>query len=142
MMEFSRRILLAGVASLAATVATGAISARLETLKIGFQKTNLPVIAQQPQHNIETLLAPLGTKVEWVEFTAGPPLVVTLNVGAIHFGWTGDAPPNFGQSAGAAISYVVALPANGRGEAIITHADKGIEKLADLKGKKHGEVAA
>lgn len=135
MMKFSRRILLAGVASLVATVATGAISAQVETLKIGFQKTNLPVIAQQ-QHSIETLLAPLGTKVEWVEFTAGPPLVEALNVGAIHLGWTGDAPPIFGQSAGAAISYVAALPANGKGEAIITHAGKGIEKLADLKGKK------
>ena len=107
----------------------------MQTLKIGFQKTNLPVIAQQ-QKTIETALEPLGTSVEWVEFSAGPPLVEALNVGAIHLGWTGDAPPIFGQSSGAAISYVAALPANGLGEGIIAKAEGPIKSLADLKGKK------
>ena len=104
-------------------------------MKIGYQKTNLPVIAQR-QHSIETALAPLGVSVEWVQFTAGPPLVEALNVGAIQLGWTGDAPPIFGQSSGAAISYVAALPPNGAGEAIIARADSGIATIADLKGRK------
>lgn len=64
------------------------------------------------------------------------PLVEALNVGAIQVGWTGDAPPIFGQSSGAAIFYIAALPPNGDGEAIITKAGNGIEKVADLKGRK------
>lgn len=107
----------------------------IETLKIAFQKTNLPVIAQQ-QGTVEKALEPLGVKVEWVEFSAGPPIVEALNVGAVHLGWTGDAPPIFGQAGGANILYVAALPANGLGEAIIARADSGIAKVEDLVGKK------
>lgn len=143
MTSFSRRQLLLTAAALtalapvaASLLAPGAAYAQaVTTLKIGFQKTNLPVIAQQ-QKSIETALDPLGVGVEWVEFSAGPPLVEALNVGAIHLGWTGDAPPIFGQSAGAAISYIAALPANGLGEAIIAKSGTGINTPADLKGRK------
>lgn len=75
---------------------------------------------------------------KWVEFTAGPPLVEALNVGAIDVGWTGDAPPIFGQSAGANIVYAAALPANGDGEAIFVKPASPIQSLADLKGKRIG----
>ena len=92
------------------------------------------MIAQQ-QKSIETAARPLGIAVKWVEFTAGPPLVEALNVGAIDLGWTGDAPPIFGQSAGSAIVYVAALPSNGLGEAIISKAGSGITTVADLKGR-------
>ncbi len=73
-----------------------------------------------------------------MEFTAGPPIVEALNVGSIDLGWTGDAPPIFGQSAGAAISYVAALPSNGKGEAIFVKPGSDIKTVADLKGKKVG----
>ncbi|PZR49048.1 MAG: sulfonate ABC transporter substrate-binding protein, partial [Stutzerimonas stutzeri] len=68
----------------------------------------------------------------------GPPLVEALNVGSINVGWTGDAPPIFGQAAGSAIVYVAALPSNGKGEAIFTKPESGIKSVADLKGKKVG----
>lgn len=108
-----------------------------EELKIGYQKTGLPVIARQ-QGVIEKALEAKGVKVSWVEFTAGPPLVEALNVGSINVGWTGDAPPIFGQAAGSAIVYVAALPSNGKGEAIFTKPESGIKAVADLKGKKVG----
>ncbi len=108
-----------------------------EELKIGYQKTGLPVIARQ-QGVIEKALEAKGVKVSWVEFTAGPPLVEALNVGSINVGWTGDAPPIFGQAAGSAIVYVAALPSNGKGEAIFTKPEGGIKSVADLKGKKVG----
>lgn len=109
----------------------------VEELKIGYQKTGLPVIARQ-QGVIEKALEAKGVKVSWVEFTAGPPLVEALNVGSINVGWTGDAPPIFGQAAGSAIVYVAALPSNGKGEAIFTKPESGIKSVADLKGKKVG----
>lgn len=137
MTTMTRRAFGLAVALAGASLAlAGAVSADpLKTLKIGYQKAGLPVIARQ-QHLIEDALAPQGTKVEWVEFTAGPPLVEALNVGAINVGWTGDAPPIFGQAAGSAIVYVAALPSNGLGEAVIARPGTGIAKVADLKGRK------
>lgn len=134
-----RQFSIASIAGLG-TAAVGfgaapALAAQVKTLKIGYQKTGLPVIAQQ-QKSIETALKPLGTGVEWVEFSAGPPLVEALNVGSIHLGWTGDAPPVFGQASGAAISYIAAFPPSGKGEAIFAKSGSGITTVADLKGKK------
>ena len=125
-------------AALLAATALGALSAsaqELKELKIGYQKTGLPVIAQQ-QKLIEKELEPKGVKVTWVQFTAGPPLVEALNVGAVNVGWVGDAPPIFGQAGGANFVYVAALPGNLDGEAIIAKPASGIKSVADLKGKK------
>lgn len=139
-MPVSRRTFGGGLlaAAAAAVVASAGLPARagdLAALRVGFQKSGLPVIARR-QQTIEAALAPKGVRVDWVEFTAGPPLVEALNVGAIDLGWTGDAPPIFGQSSGAAIVYVAALPSNGLGEAIIAKPGTGIAKVADLKGRK------
>ncbi len=127
------------VALLASTALAGAASAQdaLTNFKIGFQKTGLPVIAQR-QGLIEAALADDGISVEWVEFTAGPPLVEALNSGSIDAGWVGDAPPIFGQAAGSNFVYIAALPPNGAGEAIFVKPDSPIQTLADLKGKKIG----
>ncbi|MBZ9654382.1 aliphatic sulfonate ABC transporter substrate-binding protein [Phyllobacterium lublinensis] len=109
----------------------------LAELKIGYQKTGLPVIARQ-QGVIEKALESQKIAVKWVEFTAGPPLVEALNVGSIDVGWVGDAPPIFGQSAGSAIVYAASLAPNGKGEAIFVKPGSSIQSLADLKGKKVG----
>lgn len=133
-MRISRRTLNVGALALGMLCALPAAAETLAEVKIGYQKTNLPVIAQR-EGTIEKALESQGTKVAWVEFTAGPPLVEALNAGAIDLGWTGDAPPIFGQSAGSAIAYVAALPANGQGEAIVAKPESGIKTVADLKGR-------
>lgn len=133
-MNLTRRALAGALIVVATVQGWSARAADLTELRVGFQKTSLPVIAQQ-RHSLETALEPQGITVKWVEFTAGPPVVEALNVGAIDLGWTGDAPPIFGQSAGSAIVYVAALPSNGLGEAIIAKPASGIKTIADLKGK-------
>jgi sulfonate transport system substrate-binding protein len=135
MLTLTRRRFGAAALALSLGPALAAHAQGVSTLIIGYQKTNLPVIANRLQV-IEKALEPLGVAVEWVEFAAGPPLVEALNAGAVHLGWTGDAPPIFGQSAGGAIVYVAALPPNGLGEAIIAKADSGIATVADLAGKR------
>lgn len=127
---------LAGVGVVAALGGRVFAEEAVREVRIGFQKTSLPVVARR-EGTIEAALGPDVT-VRWVEFTAGPPLVEALNVGAIDLGWTGDAPPIFGQASGAAIVYVAALPAQNQGEAIIAKSDGGIATLADLKGRSIG----
>ena len=146
-MAWTRRSFGAALFTFGVLLGTGAVgfgslagpaqAAALKELRIGYQKTGLPVIARQ-QQVVEKALAPEGVSVRWVEFAAGPPLVEALNVGSIDLGWTGDAPPIFGQAAGAAITYVAALPSNGAGEAIFVKPDSKIQSLADLKGHKVG----
>ena len=136
MLKLTRRTLAGLIAGAGLLAATGLSAAELTELKIGYQKTNLPVIARQ-QQVIEKAL-PKGVTVKWVEFNAGPPLVEALNAGSVDLGWTGDAPPIFGQAAGAAIVYVAALPSNGAGEGIFVKPESSVKSVADLKGKKVG----
>ncbi|MCJ2142634.1 aliphatic sulfonate ABC transporter substrate-binding protein [Methylobacterium sp. E-066] len=102
--------------------------------RIGYQKVGLIVVARQ-QGTIEKRLAPAGTKVRWVEFQAGPPLLEALNAGGIDFGYTGDAPPIFSQAAGGNLVYVSASAPSGDGEGIVVKAESPIHTVADLKGR-------
>ncbi|MFT3987911.1 aliphatic sulfonate ABC transporter substrate-binding protein [Aestuariivirga sp.] len=135
MPTITRRQLGLGAFAAAATLAVPVRAATSGTIRIGYQKTNLPVIAKQ-QHVVEDALKDKSVNVEWVEFNAGPPIIEALNAGAINVGWTGDAPPIFGQAAGAKIVYVAALPSNGKGEAVIAKPSSGITTIEGLKGKK------
>ena len=49
---------------------------------------------------LDKKLAPLGFAAAWTEFPSGPPLLETLNVGALNFGTTGESPPIFAQEGG------------------------------------------
>lgn len=137
MFNLTRRLFGAGLLATAALASSGVQAQDLKEFNIGYQKTGLPVIAKQ-QKIIEKALESKGVTVKWVEFTAGPPLVEALNVGSIDVGWVGDAPPIFGQSAGANIVYAAALPSNGEGEAIFVKPASAVQSIADLKGKKVG----
>src|SRR5690606_30312271 len=85
---------------------------------------------------LEDKLKGLGFKVTWTEFPAGPQMLEALNVGAIDFGNTGEAPPIFAQAAGAPLVYVAHEPPAPRGEAILVPKVSPIKTVADLKGKK------
>jgi sulfonate transport system substrate-binding protein len=74
--------------------------------------------------------------VVWTEFPSGPPLLEALNVGAIDFGNTGEAPPIFAQAAGAPIQYVAYEPPAPKGEAILVPKDSKLTSVAELRGKK------
>jgi sulfonate transport system substrate-binding protein len=111
---------LAGAAVLAAigllTPHSAPAGAQDKTVRIGFQK--------------------YGYKVTWTEFPAGPQLLEAVNVGAIDFGNTGEAPPIFAQAAGAPLLYVAYEPPAPKGEAILVPKDSPIKSVIELKGKK------
>jgi len=105
-------------------------------LRIGFQKSASLLTLQKSQGTLEKRLAPLGVKVKWVEFPAGPQLLEGLNVGAVDVGYVGEAPPIFAQAAGAKFVYIGNDPAAPEAEAIVVPKDSTIKSVADLKGKK------
>ncbi|MFH6781682.1 MULTISPECIES: aliphatic sulfonate ABC transporter substrate-binding protein [Methylobacterium] len=130
-----RTLLAAALAGTALPAARPVRAAGSDTLRIGYQKNGILVVAKQ-QGAIEAKLKPLGVGVSWVEFSFGPPLLEAISLGAIDLGQTGDAPPIFAQAAGSPITYVAAQEAAGSGAAILVQRDSPIRSLADLKGKR------
>src|SRR5262249_13934412 len=90
----------------------------------------------KPTGILEERLKPLGYTVSWKEFPAGPQLIEAVNVGAVDFAHTGEAPPVFAQSEGAPILYIAHEPEAPKADAIIMLKDSPIKTVADLKGKK------
>lgn len=105
-------------------------------LRIGFQKSASLLTLLKAQGAVEKRLAAQELEVKWVEFPPGPQLLEGLNVGAIDFGYVGEAPPNFAQAAGANFVYVGHEEPAPSAEAIIVPKDSPIKSVADLKGKK------
>jgi sulfonate transport system substrate-binding protein len=126
-----------GAAILGTSLGYGLPTARAAqgTLRIGFQKYGT-LILLKGKGTLEKALEPLGYTVTWTEFPAGPQLLEGLNVGAIDFGSTGEAPPIFAQAADAPLVYVGHEPPAPQGEALLVQKDSPIQSVADLKGKK------
>src|ERR1700733_5280130 len=114
-----------------------ASAAPLKELRVGYQKTSVLLVVKA-QKVLENHFEPQGVAVRWVEFPFGPPLLEALNVGAIDYGYTGNAPPIFAQAAHANIQYVAVIPARGYGQAIVVPDASTLQSLADLRGKKIG----
>jgi sulfonate transport system substrate-binding protein len=118
--------------------ALSAFAARAEpapaTLRIGFQKSAVNLVILKQQGALEQRFP--ATRVQWIEFPAGPQLLEALAVGSLELGLTGDSPPVFAQAAGKDLRYVGAEPPKPRSSAILVHADSPITTLAGLKGRR------
>jgi sulfonate transport system substrate-binding protein len=135
-MRWLERLMAAAVLSMSIALAgVGASYGQDKVVRIGFQKYGKLVLLKS-KGTLEEKLKARGYKVVWTEFPSGPPLLEALNVGAIDFGNTGEAPPIFAQAAGAPIQYVAYEPPAPKGEAILVAKDSKLTSVADLKGKK------
>ncbi|KZD20328.1 sulfonate ABC transporter substrate-binding protein [Tardiphaga robiniae] len=126
-----------GVAVVSAPALIGSASAQAQekTVRIGFQKYGKLVLLKS-KGSLEPRLRALGWNIKWTEFSAGPALLEAINVGALDFGNTGEAPPIFAQAAGAPIRYVAYEPPAPKGEAILVPKGSPIKSVTELKGKK------
>jgi sulfonate transport system substrate-binding protein len=132
-----RTFLLASAAFGLAGSSFAATAEPLTELRVGYQKTSVLLLVKA-QKVLERRFQPQGVAVSWVEFPFGPPLLEALNVGAIDYGYTGNAPPIFAQAAHANIQYVAVIPSRGYGQAIVVPETSQLQTLADLRGKKIG----
>jgi sulfonate transport system substrate-binding protein len=135
-MRWLERLVATAVLSMSIALAgVGASYGQDKVVRIGFQKYGKLVLLKS-KGTLEDKLKAAGYKVVWTEFPSGPPLLEALNVGAIDFGNTGEAPPIFAQAAGAPIQYVAYEPPAPKGEAILVPKDSKLISVADLRGKK------
>src|SRR5436309_2649632 len=120
--EFSMRSVLGSMARIAAMIAVaaalaaGTAEAADKVVRVGYQK-----------YGTFLLLKARGILEKKLE---------ALNVGALDFGITGEAPPIFAQAAGAPLVYVANEPAAPLSEAILVPKDSPLKSLADLRGRK------
>ena len=121
--------------AMAVWIAVAPAAAADKVVRIGYQKYGTFLLLKA-RGLLEKNLAPTGFRVEWTEFPGGPQLLEALNVGALDFGITGEAPPIFAQAAGAPLVYVANEPAAPLSEAILVPKDSPIHSVAELKGRK------
>jgi sulfonate transport system substrate-binding protein len=106
-----------------------------KSITIGYQKLSA-LNSLQKNKQLDQRLAPLGVKVNWIAFPAGPQLLEALSVNSAVFGETGDAPPIFAQASGAPIIYAAYRPARPKSGGLLVAKGSAIQSVADLKGKK------
>jgi aliphatic sulfonates family ABC transporter substrate-binding protein len=123
-----------GLPALPALAATQAAAASGKPLRVGFQKGEPILLAAKQQRRLETLLAPIGVEVQWVEFQFGPPMLEAMRVNAIDIGAVGDTPPVFAQAAHGDLLYIAAQRAGG--QAILLPPGSTLQTLRDLRGRK------
>ena len=82
------------------------------------------------------LLNTLPFKVNWSDFTSGPPMLQAMASGSVDIGGVGDAPPVFAASGGEAVEIVGARTTNGDQDALVVPKGSPITSISQLKGKK------
>jgi sulfonate transport system substrate-binding protein len=98
------------------------------------QLTALAIL--EKQGTLDKALEPLGYKVKWTEFAAGPQQLEALKVGALDIASTAESPPIFAQASGTPLVYLATTPRNGKPVALLVPKDSPAQSINDLKGKK------
>jgi sulfonate transport system substrate-binding protein len=124
-----------GTAAAAAASASPSSSVNLSsvTLNVGDQKgTGAEAVLKAAG-----LLSTLPFKVNWSDFTSGPPMLEAMASGSVDVGGVGDAPPVFAASGGEGVEIVAARSApTGDQDAIVVPKGSPITSIQQLKGKK------
>ncbi|CAD5109502.1 aliphatic sulfonate ABC transporter substrate-binding protein [Zestomonas carbonaria] len=103
-------------------------------LRIGYQKGSAALVLAKEHRLLEQRFP--QTKVQWIEFPAGPQMLEALNIGSLDIASTGDIPPLFAQAAGADLLYIGAEPPKPQAEVILVPADSPIRSVVELKDKR------
>jgi sulfonate transport system substrate-binding protein len=122
----------AGGTASASASAAGSADLSSVTLNVGDQKGT----GAEAVLSAAGLLKTLPFKVNWSDFTSGPPMLQAMASGSVDIGGVGDAPPVFAASGGEAIQIVGARKTNGDQDAVVVPKGSPITSIQQLKGKK------
>ena len=109
----------------------GSVDLSKVTLIVGDQKGGSKALLQAAGE-----LDDVPYRIQWQEFTSGPPLLEALNAGSIHVGGVGNTPPLFAAAAKGQFKVVQGATYGGTGDAIVVPKGSTIKSVAELKGKK------
>jgi sulfonate transport system substrate-binding protein len=104
-------------------------------LHIGYGKGGSMDIVRH-QGTLEKRLAPLGVKVEWLNFPMGPQMMEGIGAGSVDIGAAASTPPIFAQAAGIPFVYAANTPPGRTAGAILIPGNSTLRTLRDLKGKR------
>ncbi|HET6336082.1 MAG TPA: aliphatic sulfonate ABC transporter substrate-binding protein [Polyangiales bacterium] len=107
-----------------------------QVLRIARSKQLTGLAALEAHGVLEQSLAPLGFKVQWHEFLAGPQQFEAFNAGALDLATTAESPPVFAQAANGPVAYIAKTATNGALISLVVPAQSPVKTVADLKGKK------
>ena len=121
-----------GGAASASASASSSVDLSSVTLNVGDQKGT----GAEAVLSAAGLLNTLPFKVNWSDFTSGPPMLQAMASGSVDVGGVGDAPPVFAASGGEAVEIVGARQTNGDQDAVVVPKGSPITSIQQLKGKK------
>ncbi|EFA72202.1 ABC transporter, substrate-binding protein, aliphatic sulphonates [Raphidiopsis brookii D9] len=115
---------------------TNGSSSNQKVIKIVRSKQLTALAVLEKQGTLEKKLQPLGYKVEWPEFAAGPQQLEALNAGGLDIAATAESPPVFSQAADVPLVYLAANSSDGQAISLLVPTKSPVKTLKDLKGKK------
>ncbi len=116
----------------ASASASSSVNLSSVTLNVGDQKGTGAEAVLSAAGSLSTL----PFKVNWSDFTSGPPMLQAMASGSVDIGGVGDAPPVFAASGGEAVEIVGARTTNGDQDALVVPQGSPITSIQQLKGKK------
>jgi sulfonate transport system substrate-binding protein len=105
-------------------------------LRISRSKQLTGLAALEARGELERALVPLGFRVQWLEFLAGPQQFEAFNSGALDLAATAESPAIFAQAAHGPVAYIAKTASNGRLVSLVVPSTSSVRSVADLKGKK------
>ncbi len=123
-------------ASSASNVASSSNTSANKVIRIVRSKQLTALAVLEEKGILAERLKPLGYRVEWPEFAAGPQQLEALNTGALDIASTAESPPVFSQAAGAPLVYLAANSSDGQAVSLLVPKNSPIQSVKDLKGKK------
>lgn len=133
MSTISRRILLVSSAALAGVAFLSPASAEDFKITIGYQTVVEPSKVPQADGVYET-----ATKaaIDWRKFDSGADVIAAIASGSVDIGYVGSSPLAAAASRELPIQTIFIVGLIGESEALVARNGAGIEKVADLAGKK------
>ncbi|MFY7915220.1 MAG: ABC transporter substrate-binding protein, partial [Rubrivivax sp.] len=115
-------------------LASASVQAQGKPLRIGFQTGDINVLLMYASQTGQ--FAKQGIELKMTPFPAGPAMLPALAAGEIDFAWMGEFPAVTGYSNGMPIEILMMERLDFTNVRLVVNPASGIQKLADLKGKK------
>ncbi|MBX3567911.1 MAG: taurine ABC transporter substrate-binding protein [Rhizobiaceae bacterium] len=129
----SRRLLLGLSGAFFALSAIGPAAAEDLRITIGYQTVVEPSKVAQADGIYEKAL---GAAIDWRKFDSGADVIAAIASGAVDIGYVGSSPLAAAASRELPIETIFVVGLIGESEALVARNGSGIEKIADLAGKK------